>query len=71
MVSDKLFKINQAQMFYFSYLECNSANEKTFAVTLHPYKVMKVEGVETEEFSYGLNYTANMDFELYKLIMSN
>jgi len=59
------------QMFYFSYLECDSSKESTFAVSLHPYKVFQVEDTDTEEFSYGLNYTANMDFELYKLIMSN
>ncbi len=58
-------------MFYFSYLECDSTIENTFAVSLQPYKVFRVEGNDTEEFSYGLNYTANMDFELYKLIMSN
>jgi len=58
-------------MFYFSYLECDSTIESTFAISLHPYKVFQVEGADTEEFSYGLNYTANMDFELYKLIMSN
>ncbi|GDX51472.1 hypothetical protein LBMAG27_05190 [Bacteroidota bacterium] len=57
-------------MFYFSYLECNKANESTFAVSLHPYHVFQVEA-EADDYSYSVNHAPNMDFELYKLIMSN
>ena len=57
-------------MFYFSYLENNKALESTFAVALHPYKVFAVEA-EADDYSYSVNAAPNMDFELYKLIMSN
>ncbi len=57
-------------MFYFSYLECNKASESTFAVSLHPYRVFQVEA-EADDYSYSINHAPNMDFELYKLIMSN
>lgn len=49
-------------MFYFSYLECDSTIENTFAVSLHPYKVFRVEGSDTEEFSYGLNYNTVINY---------
>ena len=57
-------------MFYFSYLEGNKTLESTFAVALHPYKVFQVEA-EAGDYSYSINSAPNMDFELYKLIMSN
>ncbi len=57
-------------MFYFSYLECNKSLESTFAVSLHPYKVTQVE-LEVDEYSFNSSQANNMDFELYKLIMSN
>mgnify|MGYP003328701243 CR=1 FL=1 len=57
-------------MFYFSYLEGNKTAESTFAVSLHPYTVKQVEA-DADDYSYSMNYQPNMDFELYKLIMSN
>ncbi|MEI7803401.1 MAG: hypothetical protein WCI97_12180 [Bacteroidota bacterium] len=57
-------------MFYFSYLECNKSLESTFAVSLHPYRVFQVEA-EADDYSYSVSQQPNMDFELYKLIMSN
>ena len=56
-------------MFYFSYLEYGSTDENTFVISLHPYKVAIVNDCLEEEFAY--NPAGNLDFELYKLVMSN
>ncbi len=56
-------------MFYFSYLEHEKDNENTFVVSLHPYKVTVVNDCLDEESVF--NPMPNLDFELYKLIMSN
>lgn len=56
-------------MFYFSYLENEKTDENTFVISLHPYKVAPVNDCLEDDFSY--NPMPNMDFELYKLIMSN
>ena len=56
-------------MFYFSYLEGRNDCENTFCVSLHPYKVAVVNDCLEEEFAF--NAMPNLDFEMYKLIMSN
>jgi len=56
-------------MFYFSYLESEKTDENTFVISLHPYKVAVVNDCLEEDSVF--NPMPNMDFELYKLIMSN
>lgn len=56
-------------MFYFSYIENEREGENTFVISLHPYKVEVVSDCLEDDFHF--NGMPNMDFELYKLIMSN
>lgn len=58
----------------FSYLEDNGKIESYFEITIHPYKAHKLPDPDKVADMYNnnmLDITMSMDYELFKLTLSN